>query len=317
MPDRRSTLGPEWLYEAGIGEARAALVEDGAIVEAAIELEGGTRIGTVAAARRIATDRVTLDDGTEAQLAALPAGVPERARLTVRLIREAILEPGRAKLPRAVPTDEAPTSGPDLLARLVVTGHPVRQLRAHERDALEAAGWSELLNEAMTGEITFPQGALRLSPTPAMTLFDVDGAAPLAPLALAAARQVALAIRRHAISGSIGIDFPTLANKAERAAVAAAIDAALPPPFERTAVNGFGFLQIVRPRPRVSLPELLRADPVAAEARATLRRLEREPPGPTRAHRLPPAVLAYLHARPTWLAELARRTGAEPRLESD
>ena len=36
----------EWLYEAGIGEARAALVEDGAIVEARIELEG-LRAGTV------------------------------------------------------------------------------------------------------------------------------------------------------------------------------------------------------------------------------------------------------------------------------
>src|SRR3569832_515692 len=36
----------EWLYEAGIGEARAALVEHGAIVEARIELDDGApRVG--------------------------------------------------------------------------------------------------------------------------------------------------------------------------------------------------------------------------------------------------------------------------------
>ena len=37
---------PEWLYEAGIGEARAALVEDDRIVEAAIEPDDdGLRVG--------------------------------------------------------------------------------------------------------------------------------------------------------------------------------------------------------------------------------------------------------------------------------
>src|SRR4051794_16907223 len=40
----------EWLYEAGIGEARAALVEDGRILKARIELDG-VRAGTVAAGR--------------------------------------------------------------------------------------------------------------------------------------------------------------------------------------------------------------------------------------------------------------------------
>jgi ribonuclease G len=173
-----------------------------------------------------------------------------------------------------------------------------------------------LLEEATGGAIVFPAGALRLSPTPAMTLFDVDGPPPLEPLSVAAARAVAQAIRRMGIGGSIGIDFPTLGNKAARTAVGDAIDAALPPPFERTAMNGFGFLQIVCPRPRASLPELLRADPVAAAARAVLRRLEREPPGSPLHHRLPMPVHAALSNRPDWLAELARRTGVTHRLES-
>jgi len=99
------------------------------------------------------------------------------------------------------------------------------------------------------------------------------------------------------------------------AAVAAAIDAALPPPFERTAVNGFGFLQIVRPRPRPSIPEIVRSDPTAAASRALLRRLEREPPGAPLHHRVSAAVRARLLAHPDWLAELARRTGVTHRLD--
>ena len=309
----------EWLWEPGIGEARAALVADGAIVEAAIELDDDhLRLGHVAPARLIAPGLVRLDSGEEAALTG-PPGVPEGGRLTVAITREAIPEHGRARPPRATVTDLPPTPGPDLLARLRATGLPIRQLRSHERDDLESAGWSELLEEAVIGDIAFPGGALRMSPTPAMTLFDVDGDAPLEPLAVRAATAVARAIRRHGIGGSIGIDFPTLAGKAPRQAVAAALDAALAwpgaAPFERTAVNGFGFLQIVRPRPRASLPEQLRADPIGAQARATLRRLTRET-GPPRPHRLPAAVHARLLARPDWLAELARRTGAAPLLES-
>ena len=310
---------PEWIWEAGIGESRAALVDDGHIVEAAIELPAPLRLGTVASARLVeltAGDMGRLDiAGEEAVIPRIPSGVTKGATLTVEIVREAIPETGRPKPPRAMATDAVPAPGPDLLARLHASGHPVRTLRAHEPDALEAAGWSELLEEATSGAIVFPLGALRMSPTPAMTLFDVDGPPPLDPLALAAARAVAVAIRRHAIGGSIGVDFPTLANKAARQAVADAIDANLPQPFERTAVNGFGFLQIVRPRPRASLPETLRADPAGAAARALLRRLEREPPGSPLHHRLPPAVHARLTARPDWLAELARRTGVTHRLD--
>ncbi len=313
----------EWLYEAGIGESRAALVKDGRILEAAIELhDAGPRVGAVLRARL--ADRgppaiVTLDGDGEAMLVRLPPGLSQGATLLVTVTREAIPEPGRFKRAKAepAPADAVPVAGPDLLARIAATGAPVHRLRAHEADALEAAGWSELLDEAATGEIAFAGGALRMTPTPAMTLFDVDGPTSSTPLALAAAPVAAEAIRRHGIGGSIGIDFPTVAGREPRQAVAAALDAALVPPFERTAVNGFGFLQIVRPRPRVSLPELLRADPVGAEARAALRRLERVPPGAPRRHRLPAAVLARIVARPDWLAELARRTGTTPDLESD
>ncbi|MEO5866183.1 MAG: ribonuclease E/G, partial [Sphingomonas sp.] len=176
----------------------------------------------------------------------------------------------------------------------------------------EAAGWSEILEEARTGDIAFPGGILRMIPTAAMTLFDVDGSGDLASLSIAAATAVARAIRRHDIGGSIGVDFPTLPGKSARQAVAAALDTALPPPFERTTVNGFGFLQIVRRRTRASLPELLRADPAAAEARALLRMIERTPPPVTARHAAPARVLARLDAHPEWATALSRRTGVVP-----
>ncbi len=314
-------IGPEWLYEAGIGEARAALVDDDQIVEAAIELDtDALKVGLIAPARLVELlpgrrGRATLDGG-EALINHLPPGITQGASLTVEIIREALPEAGRAKLAKAVPSDLPPCPAPTLYERLVATGLLVRSPRAHEPDALEAAGWSELLDEAVSGEIVFPLGALRLSPTPAMTLFDVDGAPPLDTLAVAAAHAVARAIRRHGIGGSIGIDFPTIAGKAQRNAVAGAIDESLPQPFERTAMNGFGFLQIVRPRPRASIPEILRADPVGAATRAALRTLERTPPTASRRHTLPAAVHTRLMTRPDWIAELARRAGVVHELES-
>lgn len=308
---------PEWLYEAGIGEARAALVADGRIVKARIELDTlAPRVGAVLTARLVEllpgrTGRISFAGG-EAVLGALPPGITQGAELTVAIVREAPFERGRSKLARAMPSDVAPAPAPDLLARIGASGVPVRVCRPHEPDRLEAAGWSEVLEEARTGDIVFAGatgGALRMTPTPAMTLFDVDGHPPLEALGVAAARSVAAAIVRHDITGSIGIDFPTLPGKAARAAVDAALDAGLPHPFERTAMNGFGFVQIVRRRSRRALPELLAADSAGAEARALLRTLERIPPPLPRVHRVPPRVHAALLANPGWIAALQARTG--------
>lgn len=307
----------EWLYEAGIGESRAALVARGTIWKARIELDTpGPRTGTVAMAKLAdrSTGRITLDSGEDALCDPLPRGVTQGAPFKARIVREAIPERGRPKLPKAVPAaPEAPLApGPDLLARITASGHPVRRLLPHQPDALEEAGWSETLEEARTGEICFPGGALRMAITPAMTLFDVDGSGPLEPLAVNAAHAIARAIERHGIAGSIGIDFPTLANKGARVAVGEAIDASLAQPFERTAMNGFGFLQIVRRRTRMSLPELLAADPAGAEARAELRRIERLPPPPPATHMVGRRVARRLESEPGWTAELARRIGGTP-----
>jgi hypothetical protein len=304
-----------WLYEEGIGENRAALVADGEIVEAVIELPGGLRAGSVADARLVMLGEragvVRLDSGEKASIEPLPPRVTDGARLRVEIVREAMHEPGRLKFPKARATDKPAAIGPTLLQRI----GPVQRCDPRVDDRLEAAGWSELIEEARSGAILFAGGALRMSVTPAMTLFDVDGSLPPAELAIAGAAAAARAIRRHSVAGSIGIDLPTLAARAERAAAAAAFDALMPQPYERTAVNGFGFLQIVRRRQRASIPELILADPVGAAARALLRRAEKLA-GPLRLAAAA-AVIRRLEQEATWLQELGRRTGGEVALSAD
>ena len=153
--------------------------------------------------------------------------------------------------------------------------------------------------------------------TPAMTLFDFYGALAPAALAAAGAQAAGRAIRRLGIGGSIGIDLPTLAARADRQAAAAALDAVLPQPFERTAVNGFGFLQIVRRRERPSLAELVQTDPVGAAARALLRRAERSAGAGRRMLHAAPAVVERLRDKPEWLDILERRLGAPVGLQAE
>ncbi|PCD04440.1 ribonuclease [Sphingomonas spermidinifaciens] len=314
----------EWLFEAGIGEARAALVSRGRIWKARIEVEAsGPHEGMIARARLIErtgprTGKVALPDRQgEALVEPLPPGITQRASLTIRIVREGIVERGRRRLPKAVPAEGAPRPGPTLRERIAATGIPVIDCHAHQPDAFEAAGWSEVLDEAITGDIAFPGGWLRMAVTPAMTLFDVDGAPPHGALSIAAAHAAAQAIERHGIGGSIGIDFPTLADKAERNAAAAALDAALPQPFERTAINGFGFLQVVRRRIRASLPEAILADPVGHAARAALRIAERVPPPVPDTHIVPEPVARWLARRPDLTDELTRRSGVAARFVAE
>ncbi len=315
----------EWLYEHGIGERRAALVADGAIIAIGIERDSdGVRAGAVVSAKLTAERAgdsaiVLLDSGEEALCTALPRTLAHGASLLVEINRSAVTEADLVKRAKCRPaTDDAvPTSGPDLIARIAATGIAVRTLAAHQPDALEAAGWSEALDEAASGHLPFDGGMLRMSLTPAMTVFDVDGSLPAPALALAGARATAAAIHRLDIAGSIIIDLPTLANKAERVAVAEAFDAALPPPFERTAINGYGLLQIIRRRVRPSIAERVQFARAESAALAALRRAERTPgTGPMTLTRHP-AVAAWLEARPQHMAELAKRTARQPHLRGE
>jgi hypothetical protein len=321
-----SATGAEWLYEAGIGEDRAALVENGVILEALIEPEDeGARPGAIHAAKLTAilpgrnVGLIVLDTGEEALIDPLPIGVTEGGRLFAKITRMAIPEPGRPKRAKARHAAEADAArpAPSLRERLKASGVALAEIGAHSPDRLEEAGWSELLEQAATGAIPFPGGALRVDPTPAMTVIDVDGALPPAELAIAGARAAGEAIRRFGIGGSTVIDLPSLDAKAARQTAAEAFDAALPQPFERTAVNGFGLLQVVRKRTGPSILERVRHDAAATAARALLRTAERTPGAGRRTLSAHPAVIAVIEALPDWLPQLARRQGAEIALIAD
>jgi len=300
---------PEHLTEMGIGEVRHALVEGGEIIEAGIAPDDIPIAGCVLDAQLVDVGRggrnaVAVADGQEYLL---PEGAPG-----VTAGATALIVITRSKIPGAEPWKRP-------LARLakvsfVANEAPGRTIAMPRRDLLGEHGWDDLLAEAREGIVRFAGGELRVALTPAMTLIDVDGTLPPAELALAGATAAAKAIRRHGIGGSIGIDLPTVAGKAARQAVGEAFDAILPRPFERTAMNGFGFLQIVRPRRQASLFELA-SDRAPFEARALLRLAGRQV-GAIRlvAH---PALVAVLEGNPGWIDALSRQVGGAVSLRAD
>ncbi len=315
----------EALIERGIGATRALVLDRGEVVAAHIERDDtGPHAGSIHVGR-LATILVPRRRGLvqigafEALLEPLPA-VTEGALLRVAIVREGIPEVGRPRLAKARIVDGPSlvagevSAGDSLVARLAAQGHALRDIGGIGDDALEAAGWGEAVEAARSGHIAFPGGLLTVSPTPAMTVIDVDGPGEPGALALAAARAAGEAIARFDIQGSIGIDFPTLTGKAARTALGEALDAALPPGFERTGVNGFGFVQIVRPRSRASFLEAVRAPGFASLE--LLRSAGRGVPGPRTlvAH---PIVIGWLAARPALAAALERSVGGNVRLQAD
>ena len=292
---------PEWIIERGIGETRAALIEDGEILEARVRRDGVIPAGTILEATLVAVaPRVAVEaDGETFLLPRGDSGVSEGRSLFVEVTREALCgaEPWKRGLAR------------------ITTETPHEALPLAEGREARIEQWDDLLEEARTGVVPFNGGELRIEPTAAMTMIDVDGWLEPPQLAQVAAWAGARAIRRLDLSGSIGIDFPTLGAREARREVDKILDEYLPRPFEKTAINGFGFVQVVRPRQRASLLELAR-DRAPFEARALLRRAAVERPGAKRivAH---PAVIAALEQNPAWLGALARQLGGNVGLRAD
>ena len=308
---------PEWLVEHGIAETRAVLVDDGHILEARIELEGAVHAGSVLEVRLTSVGQngrnaVAKDaTGTEYLLPGGASRTTEGSSLNIEVTREAI--PGSEPWKR--PIGRVASGEAKALATLEERLGARRLIFPNRRDELGEAGWNDLIEEAASGTISFPGGQLQLASTPAMTLIDVDGPSPSAELMIFGAKAAAEAIRRLDIGGNIGVDLPTVREKSARASAVEKVDDQLAGTrFERTAINGFGFLQIVRPRLRPSILELAQ-DRATFEARALLRRAAFEPPGSKRlvAH---PAVIGVLSGREDWTQQLSRQLGGTIELRS-
>lgn len=307
----------EWLVEEGIGEDRAIQLSGDEIVAARLCWHEGLTAGQVEDAQLISrtsgsqrgTARFANEE--EALVDRLPGDASEGAMLRLKVMRAAIGEAGRTKLATARPSNDALRPAPTLAQALEMDGHSVEIVHR-----FPISDWDDLASEAFTREIAFAGGSLLLAPTPAMTLIDIDGTLPSRQLALAAIPSIAATLRRMDIGGSIGIDFPTLSDKADRRAVDQALAEALADwPHERTAMNGFGFVQLVARLERASILQRLTRSRVGAAARLLLRRAEGvNDPG---------AILLTLHPalktklKQEWLDELTRRTGREIRVKTD
>ena len=307
----------EWLVEDGIAEQRAIRLHRDDIAAARIYWPGSLTSGQIADAQLIARSAgstrgtARFASGEEALVDRLPKQVSEGAMVRLEVIRASISEAGRTKLAHARPTDKSLQPAPDLATALEAEGHSVKRVHC-----FPTADWDDLVGEAFTGQIAFDGGNLHLSPTPAMTLIDIDGPLPPRALALAAVPAIAATLRRLDMGGSIGIDFPTLQEKADRRAVDESLAAALADwSHERTAMNGFGFIQIVARLQRPSLLQRVTRSPARAGACLLLRRAERVAEPGTLLLTCHPTVETQISD--AMRAELARRTGREIRTHAN
>lgn len=302
------------LVEAAPGATRALVLDGDTVVEAHIaRADDPLPVGLIAPAR-LADRRqgVAVLAAAEAQLAPVPADWPEGQTRLVEVLRPARPDGVRDKQARVVAHDGPARPAPDLATRLATAGHAVTPVPAHGPDVLADSGWDAVVEEALSGRVEFPGGRLLVAPTPAMLVIDVDGTGDLARLAEAAARAVAALIRRHGIGGPVVVDFPSLGGRAPRAVVDAILAETLPPPFERTAMNGFGLVQIIRPRRQLSLIEAVRQPGFAALE--LLRRAQRLV-GPVQIE-AQASVIDWLAAHPALIADCARLTGGTLALQA-
>ena len=307
----------EWLVERGIGETRALLMEGERAVAARLSWPEDIALGLVTArlirrAKGSSRGVAKTAAGLEINVSGIPSEASEGREIAVRITRAPIAERGRFKCAQGVyqGTDtQRDESEPHAAPSPLSDGRIVRRFPSGQ--------WDEIWTEAWDAEIAFAGGSLIISPTPAMTLIDIDGELPARDLVLAALPAIANALRRFDLGGSIGIDFPTLPEKAQRRAVDQALDQALAEwPHERTAMNGFGFVQLIARLEGPSLLHRLHFHRATAAARMLLRRGEHtEGTGPRVLLRAHPAVIDRL--TDDWREELARRSGREVVIERD
>ncbi|WP_300545367.1 ribonuclease E/G [Maricaulis sp.] len=331
------------LVEDNIGETRAAVVENGRIVE--LHLDRWSEAGKRAVEGEVYRGRVRrvepalnaafvdLGVGEEGFLpfgkAGRPKGLHEGAAIGVRVAREAYADKG----PNLALVEVEPGDAPECLEQASILAQ--RLVKAYgEADAV----WADETDfdlEAEFDAVLDPQtpvpggGALYIETTRAMTTVDVDadgrkGQGNAAQLAVAlnvsAAKEAARQARLRGLGGIIAIDFVHMRGQPDRKAVEQALRGA----FKRdrakvdiAPLSQFCVGELARQRRGRAIAEILtdRTGALSVESCAliALRRLMAEAISDrSRKQRLEvsPEVHAWLDAdRIAWRAALTERIG--------
>jgi hypothetical protein len=305
------------------GERRAALVDNGNIVEIHIQRDALWALGECGAGR---IDRktpsgayVVADDNSELLLRS-KIGDPEGARIMFQVTREAIAEPGRNKPPEIMLRDSAPAPfmDKDALweARLASLGQSCSNTPIAEGFDVAIAGQSQL------GDVT-----ISFQRTKAGLVFDIDGIGDACAINMIAATEIARLLRLYQVGAMVLIDFVSMESKAQRTQIAEAFDAASladARPFERTAINGYGMMQVVRARPRPSVLDQLFGTRIAALSDETqaywlLRAVAQSMGFGTRTVTARPEVATLLQSErwAAWRTAAVRLAGADMRVVAD
>ena len=321
----------------GPGELRLAVVADGAIIAAEVHRPGSrdrvdevhlARIGPAATGAAGWFVRLTDAD------AFLPRGEVPRGRAPLREGEAVVVRVARAamggkglrvsvkRVPEVPPGLAAPAllgAAPDPVARLAAT---------HDAGVETGDRFPPAIEESFAAlsepEIALPGGGrLRLFPTPAATLVDVDAGATATDRAnRAAADAVALQVRARNLSGVILVDFAALDGAAAKRGMVEALRAALsgdPLKAEVTGHSPAGLVEVVRRKIRPPLHELLCEAAPAFQPSALTRGLAGLRLALAEALARPalrpalcahPSVVAALEREASALASFARRAGA-------
>lgn len=238
------------------GERRAALVENGVPVEIYMQRDTHWVLGEQGEGR---IDRKTPSGAyiTPASGAELlvrgKTNLPEGSAVTFEISREAIAEPGRLKPAEAVLTDTLDG------ARLDKAALWERRI-ANMALPTSARSFSDSFDDALAGGSKVDDVMVSFQRTKAGLVFDVDGIGDPFAINSVAATEVARLLRLYQVGAMVMVDFVSMESKAQRADIAAIFDSAAAAdsrPFERTAINGYGLMQIVRARPRPSVLDQL------------------------------------------------------------
>ncbi|MEL7190342.1 MAG: ribonuclease [Pseudomonadota bacterium] len=303
-----------WHIENGIGETRALLVENGKPLAAKLWWDGEVYCNQVTTAKLIAKQSrsrrgtAQIESGAEILVDKLPRELTEGKHFSVRISRAAIAERGRYKRAQGRYASESEIAHEQ--------AHPFADLDAKHVSAFDSGLWEDVWSSASAGSLVFPGGGIVISATPAMTLIDVDCSWPEEAYHNAIP-TIARALRWFDIGGNVGIDFPTIIDKQDRKAYDNRLAKRLADwPHESTAMNGFGFVQLVARLEGPSLLHRFASSRTGMCARYALRVGERaQGAGPTLLLTVHPALKSKLKAE--WIDELAMRTGKQVRIETD